>query len=88
MLSENSISNKELAHHENTPIILTHLRPTFIHVKLGYIIFFSSAQSIDCVYSLELPPEAVITSTHNLCLVQEYEKYPIFFIGNISFFWL
>ena len=30
-------------------------------------IFHISAQNIDCGYSLELPGEAVLTSTHNIC---------------------
>ena len=30
-------------------------------------IFHISAQNIDCGYMLELPREAVLTSTHNLC---------------------
>ena len=33
----------------------------------NYDIFHISAQNIDCGYSLELPVEAVLTSTHNLC---------------------
>ena len=49
-------------------------------VKLGftgvYIIFLISAQNIDCGYSL------VLTSTHNLCLVQKYEKYLSFFLSE------
>ena len=32
-------------------------------------IFHISAQNIDCGYSLELPQQAVITSTHNLCFL-------------------
>ena len=58
-----------------------------------YIIFVISAQNIDCGYSLEPPRrggsngypqsmfvEAVLTSTHNLCFEQKYEKYQNFFI--------
>ena len=50
-------------------------------------IFHISAQNIDCGYSLEPPrrggsneypqsmfAEAVLTSTHNLCFEQKYEK--------------
>ena len=53
-----------------------------------YIIFLISAQNIDCGYSLEPPRrggsneypqsmfyEAVLTSTHNLCFEQKFEKY-------------
>ena len=54
-----------------------------------YIIFLISAQNKDCGYSLELPwrggsneypqsmffTKAVLTSTHNLCFEQKYEKY-------------
>ena len=61
------------------------LKPHFYIVKLGftevYIIFLISAQKIDCEYSLEPPHrggsnenEAVLTSTHNLCFEQKYEK--------------
>ena len=54
------------------------LKPHFYIVKLGftgvYIIFLISAQNIDCGYSLE-PPQRVLTSTHNLCFEQTYEKY-------------
>ena len=34
-------------------------------------------KNIDCEYSLEPPrlAEAVLTSTHNLCFEQKYEKY-------------
>ena len=59
-------------------IILTPLKPHFYIVKLGftgvYIIFLIFAQNIDCGYSLE-PPRRVLTSTHNLCFEQKYEKY-------------
>ena len=49
------------------------LKPHFYIVKLGftgvYIIFLVSAQK---------DSEAVLTSTHNLCFVQKYEKYQSF----------
>ena len=49
------------------------VKPHFYIVKLGftgvYIIFLISAQNI----------EAVLTSTHNLCFEQKYEKYQSFF---------
>ena len=57
--------------------------PHFYMVKRGFtgvdIIFLISAQIIDCRYSLEPPHrvafvEAVVTSTHNLCYEQKYEK--------------
>ena len=35
-------------------------------------IFQISAQNIDCGYSLV---EAVLTSTHNLCFAQKFEKF-------------
>ena len=63
------------------------LKPHFYIVKLGftgvYIIFLISAQNIDCGYSFG---EAVLTSTHNLCFVQKYEKYLEFFIWKFSVF--
>ena len=68
------------------------LKPHFYTVKLGftgvYNIFLISAQNIDCGYSLEPPRgEAVLTSTHNLCFEQKYEKYQSFlsFIFIFSF---
>ena len=57
-------------------------KPHFYIVKLGftgvYISFLFSAQNID---------EAVLTSTHNLCFEQKYEKYQIFFLLKIFIFW-
>ena len=63
-----------------------------------YIIFLISAHNIDCGYSLELPwrgssneypqsmfDEAVLTSTHNLCFEQKYEKYQNFLSENFHF---
>ena len=59
------------------------LEPHFYLVKLGfagvYIIFLISAQNIDCGYPLEL------TSTHNLCFEQKYEKYQSFYLKTFSF---
>ena len=63
------------------------LKPHFYIVKLGftgvYIIFLISAQNIDCGYSLG---EAVLTSTHNLCFEQKYEKKSEFFYVKIFSF--
>ena len=65
------------------------LKPHFYIVKLGftgvYIIFLISAQNIYCGYSLELLAEAVLTSTHNLCFEQKYEKYQRFLSENFQF---
>ena len=36
-------------------------------------------------YSLESPREAVLTSTHNLCFEQKYEKYRSFLFENFQF---
>ena len=75
------------------------LKPHFYIVKMGftgvYIIFHISAQNIYFGYSLEPPRrggsnrlgEAVLTSTHNVCFVQEYEKYLSFFYLKIFSFW-
>ena len=53
-------------------------KPHFYIVKLGftgvYIIFLISAQG-----------EAVLTSAHNLCFEQKYEKYQHFFSENFHF---
>ena len=65
------------------------LKPHFYIVKLRftgvYIIFLISAQNIDCGYSLEPLGEAVLTSTHNLCFEQKYEKYQNFLNENFHF---
>ena len=67
------------------------LKPHFYIVKLGftgvYIIFLISAQNIDCGYPLEPPHwvEAVLTSDHNLCFEQKYEKYQNFLSAKFSF---
>ena len=54
------------------------LKPHFYTVKLGftvvYIIFSYLLKNIDCGYLVE-PPLLVLSSTHNLCFEQEYEKY-------------
>ena len=42
---------------------------------MGYtLLFLFLLKNIDCGYSLELLGEAVLTSTHNLCFEQKYEK--------------
>ena len=65
------------------------LKPHLYIVKLGftgvYIIFLISAQNIDCGYSLERLSEAVLTSIHNLCFEQKYEKYLNFYLKTFSF---
>ena len=57
------------------------LKPHFCIVKLGftgvYIIFLISAQ-IHRLLVLVRTAEAILTSTHNLCFEQKYEKYFIF----------
>ena len=57
-------------------------KPHFYIIKLGftgvYIIFLILLKNIDCGYLLELPHQAVLTSTHNLCFEQKYEKYQNF----------
>ena len=68
------------------------LKPHFYTVKLWftevYIIFLFLLKNIYSGYSLEPPRlvEAVLTSTHNLCFEQKYEKYQNFFIWKFSFF--
>ena len=59
--------------------------------------FLISAQKIDCGYSLEPPRQggsneypqgkAVLTSTHNLCFEQKYEKYQNFYLKTFHFWW-
>ena len=67
------------------------LKPHFYIVKLGftgvYIIFLISAQNIDCGYSLEPPHRGGSNEYHNLCFVQKYEKYQIFYLKTFSFLW-
>ena len=59
--------------------------PHFYIAKLGYagvyIFFLFLLQNIDCGYSLE-PPEAVLTSTHNLCFEQKIRKISFFSSEN------
>ena len=62
------------------------LKPHFYIIKLGftgvYNIFLISAQNIDCGYLLEPP----LTSTHNLCFEQKYEKYQNFLSEKLPLF--
>ena len=52
----------------------------------GYTLFFLFLlKNIDCGYSLEPPRQAVLTSTHNLCFEQKYEKYQSFSSENFQF---
>ena len=41
-------------------------KPKFFREKI-LIFFIFLLKNIDCGYTLELPAEAVLTSTHNLC---------------------
>ena len=63
--------------------------PHFYMIELGftrvYIIFLISVKNIVCGYSLEPPPEAVLTSTNNLCFEQEYEKIRVLYLKIFSF---
>ena len=67
------------------------LEPHFYIVKLGftgvYIIFLFLLKNIDCGYSLEPPRQAVLTSTHNICFEQKYEKYQNFYLKIFIFWW-
>ena len=64
------------------------LKPHFYIVKLGfpgvYIIFLISAQK-HRLWVLVRTAEAVLTSTHNLCFKQKYEKYQGFLSENFQF---
>ena len=67
------------------------LKPHFYVVKLGftgvYIIFLIFAQKTQIVGTRQNRLcEAVLTSTHNLCFKQKYEKRSGFFISKFSFF--
>ena len=65
------------------------LKPHFYIVKLGftgvYIIFLIMLKNIDCEYSLEPPRRGGSNEYHNLCFVQEYEKYQNFLSENVPF---
>ena len=65
------------------------LKSHFYKVKLEftqvYTIFLISAQNIDRGYSLKRLAEAVLTSTHDLCFEQKYEKYQRFFSEDFQF---
>ena len=73
-----SVNNLSYTSRKHAYIIFSPLKLHFYIVKLGftgvYIIFLISAQKIDCGYTLEPPGRGVLTSTHNLCFEQEYEK--------------
>ena len=62
------------------------LKPHFYIVKLRftgvYIFFLISAQK----HRLWVLVRTVLTSTHNLCFVQKYEKYQNFLSENFHFF--
>ena len=62
------------------------LKPHFYRVKLGftgvYIIFLIFAKK----HILWVLDETVLTSTHNLCLEEKYEKYKSFLSENFRFF--
>ena len=62
------------------------LKPHFYIVKLGftgvYIIFLILLK----IHRLWVLPEAVLTSTHNLCFEKKYEKYQNFLSENFPFF--
>ena len=67
------------------------LKPHFYIVKLGftgvYNIFLTFLKNIDCGYLLEqYLTEVVLTSTHNLCFEQKYEKYQNYLKNFL--FWL
>ena len=63
------------------------LKPHFYIVKLGFtgicIIFLISAQK----HSLWVLAEAVLTSTHNQCFEQKYEKCQNFYLKVFIFWW-
>ena len=72
------------------------LKPHFYIVKLGftgvYIIFLSFAEKhrllvlVRTASPRNQSSEAVLTSTHNLCFEQKYEKYQNILSENFHFF--
>ena len=74
---------------KHTYIILTPLIPTFIYivkpVLQGYTLFFLFCYNKRRLCVLVKTAETVLTSTHNLCFEQEYEKYQNFLSENFPF---
>ena len=80
-----------ISHHGNIYLFnFDPLKPHFYIVKLMstrvYIIFLISAQKQIVGIRNNRLGEAVLTSTHNLCFKQKYEKYH-FFNLKIFIFW-
>ena len=71
-------------------IILTPLNPTFIQENWGlkgYTIFFLFLLKTWIMGTRkDRLGEAVLTSPHNLCFEQKYEKYQSFLSENFQFF--
>ena len=71
------------SHHEKRLYNFDPIKPHFYIVKLGFtgvcIIFLILLKKINCRLSL------VLTSTHNLCFEQKYEKYENFLSENFPF---
>ena len=65
------------------------LQPHFYIVKLGftgvYIIFLISTQKHRLWVLVRTASAIVLTSTHNLCFEQEYEKYQCFYLKIFLF---
>ena len=65
------------------------IKPRFYTENWGlrgvYIIFLIFAQNIDCGTRWNRLGEAVLTSTHNLCFEQKYEKIFYFLSENFQF---
>ena len=76
-------NNNELGHNiTKTYLYIDPLKPHFYIVKLGFtgvnIIFRIMLKNIDYGTHWNRLIEAVLTSTHNLCFEQKYEKYQSF----------
>ena len=86
------LSAEDKNHHYITKTCLYNIdpyQPHFYIVKLGftgvYIIFLISAQK-HSLRVLVRTASAVLTSTHNLCFEQKYEKYQNFLSENFPLF--
>ena len=71
-------------------IILTPRKPHFLYSKTGFYRdrhYFSYVlhENINCSNPLKRLAETVLTSTHNLCFEQKYEKYQSFLSENFQF---
>ena len=73
-------SNVQVARHITKTYLYNFdpLKPHFYIVKLGFT-------GVYIIFLISYFCEAVLTSTHNLCFEQKYEKYQNFYLKTFSF---